>query len=67
MTAFFKVSGSGNDFVALAEPAADPGPEQIRTWCRRGISVGADGVFVLRRAAGPGSGATCAASGPGQR
>jgi diaminopimelate epimerase len=51
MTAFFKVSGSGNDFVALAEPAADPGPEQIRAWCRRGISLGADGVFVLRRAA----------------
>lgn len=53
MTAFFKVSGSGNDFVALAEPAADPGPEQIRAWCRRGVSVGADGVFVLRRAATP--------------
>jgi diaminopimelate epimerase len=49
MTAFFKVSGSGNDFVALAEPAADPGPGQIRAWCRRGISLGADGVFVLRR------------------
>jgi diaminopimelate epimerase len=56
MTAFFKVSGSGNDFVALAEPAADPGPEQIRAWCRRGVSVGADGVFVLRRAAAPGGG-----------
>ncbi|MBV8201042.1 MAG: diaminopimelate epimerase [Acidobacteria bacterium] len=55
MTAFFKVSGSGNDFVALAEPAADPGPEQIRAWCRRGISLGADGVFVLRRAAGRGA------------
>jgi diaminopimelate epimerase len=49
MTAFFKVSGSGNDFVALAEPAADPGPDQVRAWCRRGISLGADGVFVLRR------------------
>jgi diaminopimelate epimerase len=60
MTAFFKVSGSGNDFVALAEPAADPGPEQVRAWCRRGISLGADGVFVLRRsrprAGGAGSG-----------
>src|SRR5579863_2750911 len=56
MTAFYKVSGSGNDFVALAEPAADPGPEQIRAWCRRGVSVGADGVFVLRRAAAPGGG-----------
>jgi diaminopimelate epimerase len=49
MTAFFKVSGSGNDFVALAEPAVDPEPEHIRAWCRRGISLGADGVFVLRR------------------
>lgn len=59
MTAFFKLSGSGNDFVALAEPAADPGPEQIRAWCRRGISLGADGVFVLRRSpprAGTGAG-----------
>jgi diaminopimelate epimerase len=49
MTAFFKVSGSGNDFVALAEPAADPAPEQIHAWCRRGVSLGADGVFALRR------------------
>jgi diaminopimelate epimerase len=49
MTAFFKVSGSGNDFVALAEPAVDPAPEQIHAWCRRGVSLGADGVFVLRR------------------
>jgi diaminopimelate epimerase len=60
MTAFFKVSGSGNDFVALAEPAADPAPEQIRAWCRRGVSIGADGVFVLRRAA-------AAASASGER
>jgi diaminopimelate epimerase len=60
MTAFFKASGSGNDFVALAEPAADPAPEQIHAWCRRGVSLGADGVFVLRRsgthAAGGGDG-----------
>jgi diaminopimelate epimerase len=53
MTAFFKVSGSGNDFVALADPPADPAPERIRAWCRRGISLGADGVFALRR--GPGA------------
>lgn len=56
MTAFFKVSGSGNDFVALAEPAADPAPEQILAWCRRGVSLGADGVFVLRRTGGGGGG-----------
>lgn len=52
MTAFFKVSGSGNDFLALAEPASDPPPERISAWCRRGASLGADGLFVLRRAAG---------------
>jgi diaminopimelate epimerase len=51
MTSFFKVSGSGNDFLALAEPAAVPSPERIEAWCRRGISVGADGLFVLRRSA----------------
>ncbi len=52
MTAFFKVSGSGNDFLALAEPASTPPPERIRAWCRRGISLGADGLFVLRRTDG---------------
>lgn len=50
MTAFFKVSGSGNDFLALVEEDAPP-PESIRAWCRRGVSLGADGLFVLRRAA----------------
>ncbi len=54
MTAFFKVSGSGNDFLALAEPASIPSPERIRAWCRRGISLGADGLFVLRRPEGAG-------------
>lgn len=53
MTSFFKLSGSGNDFVALAEPFAEPSPERIRAWCRRGISLGADGVFLLRRPPGP--------------
>jgi diaminopimelate epimerase len=52
MTRFFKVSGSGNDFLALAEPLATPSPERIETWCRRGVSLGADGLFVLRRAEG---------------
>ncbi|HSF43622.1 MAG TPA: diaminopimelate epimerase [Thermoanaerobaculia bacterium] len=52
MTRFFKVSGSGNDFLALAEPLETPPPERIRTWCRRGVSLGADGLFVLRRAEG---------------
>jgi diaminopimelate epimerase len=45
-------SGAGNDFLALAEPAAVPAPETVRAWCRRGQSVGADGLFVLRRTGG---------------
>lgn len=49
MTRFFKVSGSGNDFLALVEEDAPP-PEAIQAWCRRGVSLGADGLFVLRRA-----------------
>jgi diaminopimelate epimerase len=49
MTGFFKVSGGGNDFLALAEPSETPPPERIRAWCRRGVSLGADGLFVLRR------------------
>src|SRR5947208_7945358 len=52
MTRFYKLSGSGNDFLALAEPAETPGPETIRAWCRRGVSLGGDGLFLLRRAEG---------------
>jgi diaminopimelate epimerase len=50
MTEFFKVSGSGNDFVALVDPPETPSAERIKAWCRRGVSLGADGLFVLRRA-----------------
>lgn len=49
---FFKLSGSGNDFLALADASGalpSPGREQIRAWCRRGVSLGADGLFLLRR------------------
>jgi diaminopimelate epimerase len=52
MTFFYKVSGGGNDFLALAEPDETPPPERIRAWCRRGVSVGADGLFILRREVG---------------
>jgi diaminopimelate epimerase len=52
MPHFHKVSGSGNDFLALAEPFQNPDAETIRAWCRRGVSLGADGLFVLRRAGG---------------
>lgn len=49
MTPFFKLSGSGNDFVALVEPAEPIRGDLIRGWCRRGVSLGADGVFTVRR------------------
>jgi diaminopimelate epimerase len=49
MTEFYKVSGSGNDFLALPEPVEPPSPESIRAWCRRGVSLGADGVVLVRR------------------
>ncbi|HTQ81026.1 MAG TPA: diaminopimelate epimerase [Thermoanaerobaculia bacterium] len=55
MTGFFKLSGSGNDFIAVADPAGTavaPPAERIRAWCRRGISLGADGFFLLRRQTG---------------
>ena len=50
MTEFFRLSGGGNDFLALAEPRRAPTAAQIRAWCARGLSLGADGLFVLRRA-----------------
>ena len=55
MTSFYKLSGAGNDFIALAgdENLSEPTPESIRSWCRRGLSLGADGVIVLERR-GPG-------------
>ncbi len=64
MTRFYKLSGAGNDFLALVEPAAEPAGEEIRAWCRRGVSLGADGLFVLRRSAGePGAGGAIGAGG----
>jgi diaminopimelate epimerase len=47
----YKVSGGGNDFLALVEPAREPSAEEIRAWCARGLSLGADGVFTLARSA----------------
>lgn len=48
--AFFKVSGAGNDFiVVLVPPGGEPAEETIRTWCRRGVSLGADGLITLER------------------
>ncbi len=48
MRPYFKLSASGNDFIALVEPESDPTGAQIRAWCGRGVSIGADGIFVLR-------------------
>lgn len=48
MSLLYRLSGAGNDFLALIEPSRDPTPETVRAWCRRGVSLGADGVFVLR-------------------
>jgi diaminopimelate epimerase len=49
MRHFFRLSGGGNDFLALVEPLDDPTPAQIRAWCHRGVSLGADGLFLLNR------------------
>lgn len=48
---FYKMTGSGNDFVFLdgREPGTEAfeSPESIRTLCRRGTGIGADGVVVI--------------------
>ncbi len=49
---FYKMSGSGNDFVAFdrlgrGSGVALPDPKLIRDLCRRREGVGADGVLVL--------------------
>lgn len=50
---FYKMSGSGNDFVFFDVRDAPAGkledPESIRTICARGTGVGADGVVFLER------------------
>lgn len=49
MSPLHLLSGAGNDFLALTEPAAEPSAAEIAAWCRRGLSLGADGLFTLRR------------------
>lgn len=49
----FRVSGSGNDFLAWIEPEEPPSAERVRAWCRRGVSLGADGLFTLHRTEDP--------------
>jgi len=48
---FYKMSGSGNDFVmvdALSQPAGDlENAGRIQSLCARGVGVGADGIVFL--------------------
>jgi diaminopimelate epimerase len=55
---FFKMSGSGNDFVFVdgrAAPLALWTPDRIRAICARGTGVGADGFVVLEPGSRPGA------------
>lgn len=55
---FFKMTGSGNDFVMLDGRWTGPvdwPPERIRRVCARGTGVGADGLVVLAPGSAPGA------------
>jgi len=55
MIRYYRLSGGGNDFLALVGGdggAGTPAAETIRAWCTRGLSLGADGLFVLTPAGG---------------
>lgn len=53
---FWKMSGAGNDFIALDNMAGrfpEAGRSELfRRWCRRGTGIGADGVLVMEKTAG---------------
>ena len=49
MRHYYRLSGGGNDFLALVEPSAEPDGDEIRDLCCRGLSAGADGFFILER------------------
>jgi diaminopimelate epimerase len=56
-TPFYKLSGSGNDFVAFERLTRGAPPVAlsatiVQALCRRGTGVGADGVMVLEPSAG---------------
>jgi diaminopimelate epimerase len=50
---FFKMSGSGNDFVFVDTRNEPPGaltsPEVVSANCRKGTGIGADGIVFLER------------------
>ncbi|MFI5229472.1 MAG: diaminopimelate epimerase, partial [Gemmatimonadales bacterium] len=52
---FFKMSGSGNDFIMVDARSEPPGaladPAVIARLCARGTGVGADGIVFLERSA----------------
>lgn len=52
---FWKMSGSGNDFVFVDARAEPPGPlalpALVKAVCARGTGVGADGIVFLERSA----------------
>ncbi|MDX1632302.1 MAG: diaminopimelate epimerase [Thermoanaerobaculia bacterium] len=47
MTELWRLSGAGNDFLAVVPPGEPPTETLVRRWCRRGVSLGADGVLHL--------------------
>ncbi len=49
MSELYRLSGAGNDFLAMVEPAVQPTAAEIKALCTRGLSLGADGFFTLRR------------------
>lgn len=48
---FYKISGSGNDFIMVDNRGGNRRPPRkyIETICRRGTGVGADGLILLER------------------
>jgi len=52
---FWKLSGSGNDFIIIDHRKPLIAPEEMRLFvskvCRRGLSVGADGVILIQDSA----------------
>lgn len=48
---FWKLSGAGNDFIAIdnrdARIPEEGRSELVADWCRRGMSIGADGVLLI--------------------
>ena len=50
---FYKMSGSGNDFVmvdAVNSPSQDlTVPQRVQAICARGTGIGADGIVLLER------------------